>query len=309
MSKVKGAFAKAGKAIGKAVASAGQRLVDSMTTSTDSQYKLLLIGETGSGKTSFLNLLCNCGTVQSLGAGINQEALERFRNFNDISLENAHSSKMESKTSGAKRYDMQLGNLKVGVIDTPGFGDSRGFDQDEENADKIIEVLKKEDYINCVCLIINGRNARMSASLRYVLTEITAILPKEILKNVIVVFTNTSDPLDLNFDPVSLVEFFGKEADLVYCFVENPYCRLEKAKFQVDKIGKARVAHSLLKSFQDTAKVLGGMCAHIKKFSQVHTLHFTELYEKKQDIEIGVLELLTAYDNQCKLERSIQATR
>ena len=38
-------------------------------------FKMLLIGETGSGKTSFLNLLYNCGTVQALGCGFGKEGL------------------------------------------------------------------------------------------------------------------------------------------------------------------------------------------------------------------------------------------
>ena len=71
-------------------------------------------------------------------------------------------------------------------------------------------MLKKEDYINCVCLIINGRLSCANASLKYVLTEITAILPREILQNVIIVFTNTSDPFDLTFDINELTEYFGR---------------------------------------------------------------------------------------------------
>jgi len=152
------------------------------------QYKMLLIGETGSGKTSFLNLLCNCGLVQALGGFT--EGLAQFRNFNDISLENAESRKLESKTSDAKLYNVEIGELKVGVIDTPGFGDTRGFKEDEKHTKRIVNALEGEEYINCICLIINGRQARMSATLRYVLTEITSILPKRVLKNVIVVFTN-----------------------------------------------------------------------------------------------------------------------
>ena len=140
-------------------------------------FKMLLIGEIGSGKTSFLNLLYNCATVQALGCGFGNEGLEYFRQFNHIKLENTQSisDPMESKTNAATLYNVEVGELKVGIIDTPGFGDSRGLKQDEINVKRIIEVLEKEEYINCVCLIINGRQARASASLQYVLTEITAI--------------------------------------------------------------------------------------------------------------------------------------
>ena len=191
--------------------------------------KVLLIGETGSGKTSFLNLLYNCNAIRALGCGFGKEGLQQFRQYNDIKLENAQAHAMESKTSDAKLYRIELQDLELQIIDTPGFGDSRGLKQDETNAKRIVESLRNEDYINCVCLIINGRQARMSASLKYVLTEITAILPKEILNNVIVVFSNTNNALNLNFDPSSLKTFFGSEPTNIFC-IDNPYSQLEKAK-------------------------------------------------------------------------------
>ncbi len=268
-------------------------------------FKMLLIGETGSGKTSFLNLLYNCGIVQALGCGFGTEALEKFKQFNDIKLENAQSLSMESKTDYATLYNVKVGALNVGVIDTPGFGDSRGFKQDKTNAQRIISALKREEYINCVCLIINGRQARASASLKYVLSEITAILPKGILDNVIVVFSNTADPLDLTFDASLLMEYFGKEVKNIF-FVENPYCRFEKAKAKVGQLGKDRVAKSLKNAFEQTSKVLTEMCETIKDFPEVHTHRFIELYEKKKAIEKSVLASLTAYDNQMMLEKSLK---
>lgn len=231
--------AKKVKSAAKSVVTAVRKVAAKVWKSTHYSYKMLLIGETGSGKTSLLNLLCNCGLIQALGF---EEGLEKFRQFNDIKLENAGSCKMESKTSGAKLYNVDLGELKVGVIDTPGFGDSRGLEEDKKHSKKIVEALKAEEYINCVCLVINGHQSRMSATLRYVLTEITSILPREILNNVIVVFTNTTDPLELNFDTDVFPEYFGREIEHQYT-IENPYCRFEKTKMKqgklpVDKIAK-----------------------------------------------------------------------
>ena len=198
----------------------------------DRAFKMLLIGNIGSGKTSFLNLLYNCATVQALGCGFGAKGLEQFKQFNDIKLENVQALSMESKTKDATLYNVEVGDLKVGVIDTPGLGDFHGLERDKVNVQRIINALKREEYINCVCLIINGRQARASASLKYNLSEITSILPKGILDNVILVFSNAADRMDLMFDPSLLKEYVGKEVKNIY-FVENPYCRFEKAKAKV----------------------------------------------------------------------------
>ncbi len=269
-------------------------------------YKMLLIGETGSGRTSFLNLICNCGMIQALGCKFDGEGLSRFEQFNDIKMENANSLSMESKTTGAKLYEAELGELKVGIIDTPGFGDTRGIDQDKKNAKAIIDALKDEEYIDCVCLVINGRQSRMSANLRYVLTEITSILPREVLSNIIVVFTNTADPLDLNFDITGLNDFFGTLIDRHF-FVENPYCRFEMANLKQGQLPQGQVARNLKKYFEETAKVLIEMSTAVNTFEIVQAHKFTILYERKQNIEL-LLDILATiqYNNLERMQKSIK---
>ena len=265
-------------------------------------YKLLLIGETGSGKTSFLNLLCNYATIKKQGFEL---GLEQLKNFNDIELENAQSKQMESKTSGTALYNVELNSLKIGVIDTPGFGDSRGMDEDRKHAQRIIAALKEVEHINCICLVINGRLSRMTGSLRYVLAEITAILPKTVLDNVVVVFTNTANVLDLNFDLESLSEYFGKEVEKCF-FIENPYCQFEKAKKKQGKLPKSLLAKSLQGGFEKTGKELDKMHCEIQVLKEVHTNDFIQLYEKKREIERKVLDMLAAYDSQVKLTNEMK---
>ena len=269
---------------------------------TGQPYKLVLIGQTGSGKTSFLNLLCNCEAVQALADSYDKSDLENLKEENDPALENPQvAGLMKSKTNCAKLYEVEVGDFKVGIIDTPGFGDTAGKAVDKENTKKIIEVLKDETYINCICFIINGTDARMTDSLEYVLNETTAILPKTVLDNVIVVFTRVSDPSLLIFKPECLASFFGREVRHLFC-IDNPYSIYQNSK---GKQLSSKAARILRDSFVDAPEKLKKLCDTIKEFPPVHTHEFALLCQKKQETEKGGLKLLKEYENQVELERQL----
>ena len=275
---------------------------DHLPIAYDPSFKMLLIGETGSGKTSLINLFCNCALIENLG---DKMPLNNIREFHDIELEDSESKKMQSKTTGAKEYSTMLGKLELGIIDTPGFGDTRGLDKDSENVKKIIQTLQDTNHINCVCVVINGRNARLNTSIKYVLTEITTILPNEIVNNLIVVFSNTNDELESNFDIEELSRYISHKIsqDRIF-YIENPCCKLDKAKTK--QALSSDTIQSLARSFNITAKVLQRMNTVIKNFKPVHTFHFISLYRKKEEIEKKVTTILAKFDQQRELDERIK---
>ena len=289
--------------------------VDGSVLHSSEAYKMLLIGESGSGRTSFLNLLVNCSNVQSMGERFDEVGLTAFNPVNDETLERhtqaeaTSSDRMSSKTSGAKTYNVHLQRkaekFTVGIIDTPGFGGTRGIEADEAHVKKIIDSLEDEQYINCVCLVMNGRLPRMSVNLQYVLSEITAILPKEMLHNVIFVFTNAESPLSLYFDPVLLEDYFQIPIGNYFC-IENPYCLYERY-VKSGKILTKKVVKDLKDSFTSTAETLGEMCKAMQAFKPVHTNRFVRVYEKKQEVEKKVIKLLGRYDHQTEIEKQLEA--
>ena len=40
---------------------------------------------------------------------------------------------MTSKTSGVAKYEFKIGHANITIIDTPGFGDSRGTEIDKDH--------------------------------------------------------------------------------------------------------------------------------------------------------------------------------
>lgn len=72
---------------------------------------------------------------------------------------------MASKTSDAVYYKIKIGKYTINVIDTPGFGDCRGPDTDDEHFLKIKKVVEEAKGINSIVVVQNGREARLHAQL------------------------------------------------------------------------------------------------------------------------------------------------
>ena len=121
------------------------------------------------------------------------------------------------------------------------------------------------------------------------------------------VFSNCAEVLDLSFDPKSLEEFFGEPIDGSHMFfIENPYCRLEKAKEKQGSLPHDKVAESLKRSFETAIEMLTDFFKIVYEFGPMHTRPFEELHQKKEEIEESSLTLLTEYEHQKSLEKEIK---
>ena len=115
--------------------------------------------------------------------------------------------------------------MKLGIVDTPGFGDTRGFAKDKENVKNIVDKVNQVKYIHCIGLIINGTESRMSQQLKYVVSEISAILSKATISNILVVFTNVESKRKANFKIRMLTEALGRDMpESNSVSLDNPYC-------------------------------------------------------------------------------------
>ncbi|KAF9492705.1 hypothetical protein BDN71DRAFT_1433064 [Pleurotus eryngii] len=152
---------------------------------------ILLIGETGVGKTAFMDLLAN------VCAG---RVMEDFKAEHKKDNE-AGGSGSGSQTNKPKLYHIKCANgYMVHVLDTPGLADTRGTDFDDAHKAAIAETIKDQiETIDCVLILANGTQERLPIPTKYAITVISGMFPSSIVDNMAFIFTMVANPLQFNF--------------------------------------------------------------------------------------------------------------
>jgi len=257
-----------------------------------SRFKVVVIGETGSGKTSFMNLLANVGQVMSLDEE-KPLTLAMVQHLHKHAKTEAQKLKQtESQTKKAFPHKISNLGFELTVIDTPGFGDTEGLAEDEKHVKSIKEVIIAQDAINCIVLVLNGMIPRVSPQLKYVLANVCALLPEEIMKQVLVVFTMQKDPDELLFDTSVLKTLLGGHdvpEDHQLC-IDNPYAKVARLveKGTKDEAKKLKIIKSDFNQVADDLKTLFSKIGSLRSI-QCHV--FKRLYDTKQNIDKMAMDL------------------
>lgn len=123
---------------------------------------ILLIGETGNGKSSLGNLINNDNS---------------FVVSNDF-----NSCTKETILKKAK------GDPSIAVIDTPGLQDYSGTDK--EHYDQMVRIIKSVGRINMILIVLNYHQCRLTSSIHYMIKFLCNVFPTNFSHHVGIVFTH-----------------------------------------------------------------------------------------------------------------------
>jgi len=168
---------------------------------------VLLIGEAGAGKSTFLCYMANYflgGSLNSLKALIPNRL---YRTTNGAGFEGNRLDDMEVRqTRNCFTYSILRENVEFCFIDTPGLSNtSNSYTQlvDSQSIDTILTAACQAGQLHAVVLVVNGSMSRLSATICNALQRITENYPDVLPNNLIVTFTNCSGSSE-NFDQESL---------------------------------------------------------------------------------------------------------
>ncbi|KAK7163619.1 hypothetical protein R3I93_007617 [Phoxinus phoxinus] len=148
---------------------------------------ILLLGSTGAGKTTLINVMVN------YILGVKWQDSYRFKLINEVT----NRSQAESQTYNVSSFELynQAGfqiPYSITIVDTPGFGDTRGIAHDKLITEQVKSFLCNPlgiDHIDAVCFVVQASLARLSANQRYIFDSILSIFGKDIAENIIILVT------------------------------------------------------------------------------------------------------------------------
>jgi len=160
---------------------------------------IILLGETGSGKSTFVNYLANfflSGDLRALKVIIPNKI---YRNPTEAGYESHSEANLDdtsmSQTRKCAFYCFEKGAVTYRFIDTPGLSDTANSTDrciDDESINTILLAASEAGELHAIVLIINGTIARLTTNLKNALQRIAGNYPDVLLNNMLVVFTNTS---------------------------------------------------------------------------------------------------------------------
>ncbi|KAI4901332.1 hypothetical protein NFI96_003927 [Prochilodus magdalenae] len=147
---------------------------------------ILMVGETGSGKTTLINTMVN----YFLGVKFEDEVWFEI-------TEEENMNQTQSKTSEVTVYEIiseeRLSSLTI--IDTPGYGDTRGIEKDMDIARNLHELFLNGTGVkdlDAVCLVLKASQNRVSDRQRYIFEAVLSLFGKDI-EDIIVLCITHSD--------------------------------------------------------------------------------------------------------------------
>lgn len=147
---------------------------------------VLLVGETGSGKSTLINALFNFFLGVKWDENIWFEIVDKDeRNLSD------------SDTSDVTVYEINEGEalgFSLTVIDTPGFGDTRGTEKDQLLAGRLLELFSSDagvSEIHAVGLVLKASENRLSDRTLYVFNSVMSLFGKNMERNIVALITHS----------------------------------------------------------------------------------------------------------------------
>ena len=293
------------------------------STDEDDVINILLLGETGVGKSTFINAFVNYLTFDTFEqAEMNQpialipvsflltigqnfdEHLIEFGDAKQLTNEDfTHPGQSVTQHCKSHRFDLRRDiGKKVCIIDTPGFGDTRGLEQDDLNMQHILQYLRKLSHLNAVCFLLKPNVTRLNVSFRTCLMQLFEQFGANFSHNFIFGFTNarstsytpgdTAPLLRTMFESLP-VKKISLRKENTFCFDSESFRYLVALQngIQFDHLDKKDYEISWKTSVVESNRLLNYVRTQLKAYPLHHHHHQAEQPSEKH-LQIEIVQMI-----------------
>ncbi|KAM9501681.1 GTP-binding protein A-like [Clarias gariepinus] len=148
-----------------------------------------MVGETGTGKTTLINAMVN----YILGVKFTDEV---WFEITEEGGDNPISDQSKSQTTKITVYDLfvQDNQFSLTIIDTPGYGDTRGSEYDRQIANNLYKLFHSDSgvkEIDAVCLVVKASQNRLTDRQQYIFDALLSLFGKDIENNIVIMVTHS----------------------------------------------------------------------------------------------------------------------
>ena len=286
----------------------------------EKELNILLIGETGVGKSTLINMFSlyeRFGSVEDAMLEESTLVIPVHFTFDRIKVnlghdENECTDPINSATLGARTYSFKYtidGHpVRTCFIDTPGMGDTRGTAQDSLNMKGIIHHISHYREIHGICFLLKPNESRFTLFFKYCIEMLLQHLHKNILENAVICFTNTRCT---NYKPGNTLSSLKKylhdngvgiplERRTVYCFESEPV-RYLALRRQCGSIDIADLKTASAESWKRTYSELKRLLEHIltlKPHATQETVGLNATLDMVKALHTGLPMLIKKLENE-----------
>eukprot|EP01084_Bolivina_argentea_P291524 501037_1 len=147
---------------------------------------IIMVGQTGVGKTTLINAMTNY---------IFDVEYEDDHRLQLIETELSGRDQSHSQTDNITCYHIaspENGNIDydLSIIDTPGFGDTRGLLKDEQIVDDLKHLFATmQEDIDAICLVIKSSESRLTAAQNYIFNTVFNLWSIDMQENIFILLT------------------------------------------------------------------------------------------------------------------------
>lgn len=261
----------------------------------ETSSNIMVIGETGVGKSTWLHSFIN------YMQGIQLEENNRYYLFDEKSLQEQYQKKYGKKEEGSSVtdapgiYNIEASMLfknPIRLIDTAGFGDTRGPKYDEKITVDIKDLFEKTDIenLNAVCLIFKSTETRNHERLQMVMSKLFSLFGKEIKNNIVLIFTFCD-----NFKQINALDILKSKTGPFYDILGDvsklPYFAFNNmAYFTNDK-------ESVEKIYENNTKNFGSLLKYIFTLKSVSLESSRQVINNRMHIRNNITNLCDKLNN------------